>query len=148
MCISIICQTSLSVFNGGCVQGALGRAGFVWNIRSTNLHTAATFRLVAIRRGPKWSIQTMFKVTPNPTGTSDPKLHQAAQRAMDHYLNPSSKPAPTPSALFSVPSLSFYSFNSPSPRVICLWIMAAHAQLVAISISKIRAVIIGVVVRP
>jgi hypothetical protein len=44
----------------------------------------------------------MFKVTPNPPGTSDPKLHQAAQRAMDNYLNPSSKPAPTPSALFSV----------------------------------------------
>ncbi|MCS3418671.1 hypothetical protein M2399_003846 [Pseudomonas sp. BIGb0450] len=44
----------------------------------------------------------MFKVTPNPPGTCDPKLHQAAQRAMDHYLNPSSKPAPTPSALFSV----------------------------------------------
>lgn len=44
----------------------------------------------------------MFKVTPNPPGTSDPKLHQAAQRAMDHYLNPCSKSAPTPSALFSV----------------------------------------------
>jgi hypothetical protein len=44
----------------------------------------------------------MFKVTPNPPGTPDPKLHQAAQSALDHYLNPGSKPAPTPSALFSV----------------------------------------------
>ena len=32
----------------------------------------------------------MFKVTPNPPGTPDLKLNQAAQRALDHYLNPSS----------------------------------------------------------
>ena len=51
--MSIICQTSLSVLNGGCVQGALERAGFVWNSRSTNLHTAATPRLVARRWQPK-----------------------------------------------------------------------------------------------
>ncbi|WP_226477288.1 DUF6124 family protein [Pseudomonas sp. MWU16-30323] len=44
----------------------------------------------------------MFKITPNPPGTSDPKLHQAAQRAMDHYLNPSTNNAPLPTTLFSV----------------------------------------------
>ncbi|WP_330213712.1 DUF6124 family protein [Pseudomonas sp. Z18(2022)] len=44
----------------------------------------------------------MFKVTPNPPGTPDPKLHQAAQRALDHYLNPSLKTAPPSAALFSV----------------------------------------------
>ncbi len=45
----------------------------------------------------------MFKVTPNPPGTPDLKLNQAAQRALDHYLNPSSaKTAPPSGALFSV----------------------------------------------
>jgi len=45
----------------------------------------------------------MFKVTPNPPGTPDPKLQQATQRALDHYLNPSpAKTAPPSGALFSV----------------------------------------------
>lgn len=45
----------------------------------------------------------MFKVTPNPPGTPDLKLNQAAHRALDHYLNPSSaKTAPPSGALFSV----------------------------------------------
>ncbi|NWC94958.1 MULTISPECIES: DUF6124 family protein [unclassified Pseudomonas] len=44
----------------------------------------------------------MFKVTPNPPGTPDPKLHQAAQRALDHYLNPPAKTAPSSGVLFSV----------------------------------------------
>ncbi|MDY7533906.1 DUF6124 family protein [Pseudomonas sp. Bout1] len=45
----------------------------------------------------------MFKVTPNPPGTADLKLNQAAQRALDHYLNPSSaQTAPPSGALFSV----------------------------------------------
>jgi hypothetical protein len=38
--MSIIYQTSLSVLDGGCAQGALGRAGFVRFHRSTNLRTA------------------------------------------------------------------------------------------------------------
>jgi hypothetical protein len=45
----------------------------------------------------------MFKVTPNPPGSPDLKLNQAAHRALDHYLNPSSaKTAPPSGTLFSV----------------------------------------------
>jgi len=64
--MNIICQMSLSVLMVA-VCSALSRAG-----------------------GQKWSIQTMFKVRPNPPETSDPKLQQTVQRALDHYLNPGS----------------------------------------------------------
>jgi hypothetical protein len=60
---------------------------------------ATTIRLVAKVMAPTykyWSF-TMFKVTPNPPDT-DPtspyesldsqKFHEAAERALDHYLNP------------------------------------------------------------
>ena len=40
--MSFIYQTSLSVLDGGCAQGALGRAGLCLDSRSTNLCTAAT----------------------------------------------------------------------------------------------------------
>ncbi|MBT2373195.1 DUF6124 family protein [Pseudomonas fluorescens] len=48
----------------------------------------------------------MFKVTPNPPNTPDPKLHQAAQRAIDHYLNTGTdtETVPKTTALFSVTS--------------------------------------------
>ncbi len=46
---------------------------------------------------------TMFKVTPNPPH-EDAKLHLAAHRAIDHYLNPPTAPAPEPSTLFTVTS--------------------------------------------
>ncbi|MFC6298869.1 hypothetical protein GNF76_26000 [Pseudomonas sp. CCM 7893] len=46
----------------------------------------------------------MFKVTPNPPNTPDLKLHQAAQRAINHYLGPGTdaETAPKTAALFSV----------------------------------------------
>ena len=46
---------------------------------------------------------TMFKVTPNPPH-EDANLHLAAHRAIDHYLNPPTAPAPEPSTLFTVTS--------------------------------------------
>jgi hypothetical protein len=48
----------------------------------------------------------MFKVTPNPPKKPDLKLHQAAQRAIDHYLNPGTdaETVPETTALFSVTS--------------------------------------------
>ncbi|NWB21166.1 MULTISPECIES: DUF6124 family protein [unclassified Pseudomonas] len=46
----------------------------------------------------------MFKVTPNPPNKPDLKLHQAAQRAIDHYLNPGTETVPETTALFSVTS--------------------------------------------
>jgi len=42
----------------------------------------------------------MFKITPNPPNTPDLKLQKAAQRALDHYLNPATDTVP----LFSVTS--------------------------------------------
>ncbi|MFA7942327.1 DUF6124 family protein [Pseudomonas brenneri] len=45
----------------------------------------------------------MFKVTPNPP-FHDAKFNQAAHRAIDHYLNPPTHPAPEPSTLFTVAS--------------------------------------------
>jgi len=44
----------------------------------------------------------MFKVTPNPPNTPDLELQQAAQRALDHYLNPATDTVPETTALFSV----------------------------------------------
>lgn len=44
----------------------------------------------------------MFKVTPNPPNAPDLELNQAADRAIDHYLKPSSNPTRPPTALFSV----------------------------------------------
>jgi len=55
----------------------------------------------------------MFKATPNPPEADDvspyssldpKKLHEAADRALDHYLSPLSQPAPTrkPSHLFVI----------------------------------------------
>ena len=38
--MSFVWQTLPSVLDGGCAQGALGRAGFVRFHRSTNLRTA------------------------------------------------------------------------------------------------------------
>jgi hypothetical protein len=46
----------------------------------------------------------MFKITPNPPNTPDLKFHQAAQRAIDHYLNPATETVPETTALFSVTS--------------------------------------------
>ncbi|MGC6369300.1 DUF6124 family protein [Pseudomonas sp. K2I15] len=48
----------------------------------------------------------MFKVTPNPPKKPDLKLQQAAQRALDHYLNPATDTdtVPETTALFSVTS--------------------------------------------
>jgi len=44
----------------------------------------------------------MFKVTPNPPNGPDPKLNHAANRAIDHYLNPGAEAPPAP--LFSIAS--------------------------------------------
>jgi len=44
----------------------------------------------------------MFKVTPNPPNTPDLELNQAADRALDYYLNPGTHPTRPPTALFSV----------------------------------------------
>lgn len=54
-------------FYGGCVWGALGRAGFLLP-RSTNLHTAATqFCLVADRGGSSAEGASPMKHTTNPS---------------------------------------------------------------------------------
>ncbi len=101
--MSIICQTSLSVLDGGCAQGVFGRAGFcsfpgLLTCVQLPPHSFSSDVVTAQLR----KTTDMFKVTPNPPGTPDPKLHQAAQRALDHYLNPSLKTAPPSAALFSV----------------------------------------------
>ena len=46
----------------------------------------------------------MFKITPNPPKKPDLKLYQAAERALDHYLNPATESVPGSDALFSVSS--------------------------------------------
>ena len=102
----------MPVFDGGCAQGALGRAGFLFVPRSTNLRTAATPRISSEAWLPNQERMNMFKVTPNPPDT-DPaspyesvdskKLHEAAERALDHYLNPGVIKSPAtrkPSTMF------------------------------------------------
>ena len=44
--MSLISQASPAL-DGGCAHGAFGRAGIRYLYRSTNLRTAASFRLVA-----------------------------------------------------------------------------------------------------
>ncbi len=91
------------MLDGGCVQGVLGRAGFLGIPRSTNLRTAATPLFSSSEVAAlKWEIPSMFKVTPNPPNEPDLKLNQAAHRAIDHYLNPETAPPSSPPGLFSV----------------------------------------------
>ncbi len=66
-------------------------------IRSANLRTAATQTFSSGMVAASIEKVTMFKVTPNPPAT-DPaspyespeskKFHEAAERALDHYLGP------------------------------------------------------------
>jgi Family of unknown function (DUF6124) len=61
----------------------------------------------------------MFKVTPNPP-FNDAKLNKAAHRAIDHYLYPTTDPAPEPSALFTVsPDASPESLIANSYETVC-----------------------------
>ncbi|OAE11931.1 hypothetical protein AZH11_15780 [Pseudomonas simiae] len=61
----------------------------------------------------------MFKITPNPP-LNDTKLNQAAHRAIDHYLKPTTEPAPEPSALFTVsPDASPESLIANSYETVC-----------------------------
>jgi hypothetical protein len=72
--------------------------------RSTNLRTAATPSFSReVAAAPLKEFQHMFKVTPNPPETPndspyetlDPKkLHEAAHRALDHYLTPPASDKP------------------------------------------------------
>jgi hypothetical protein len=104
----------MPVFDGGCAQGVLGRAGFAFVPRSTNLRTAATPRISSEAWLPSKERMNMFKVTPNPPDT-DPaspyesvdskKFHEAADRALDHYLNPAALKPPLvrkPSTMFMI----------------------------------------------
>ena len=72
--------------------------------RSTNLRTAATLSFSSDEVVARPRNTYMFKVTPNPPNTPDLKFHQAAQRAIDHYLNPATETIPETTALFSVTS--------------------------------------------
>ncbi|NNB69035.1 DUF6124 family protein [Pseudomonas fluorescens] len=61
----------------------------------------------------------MFKITPNPP-LNDTKPNQAAHRAIDHYLKPTTEPAPEPSALFTVsPDASPESLIANSYETVC-----------------------------
>jgi hypothetical protein len=104
----------MPVPDGGCAQGALGRAGFAFFPRSTNLRTAATPCISSEVWLPIKEERHRCKVTPNPPDT-DPaslyesldskKLHEAAERALDHYLNPAALKIPVirkPSTMFMI----------------------------------------------
>ena len=89
-----------------------GAPAFALFPRSTNLRTAATPRISSEAWLPNQENMHMFKVTPNPPDT-DPaspyesvdskKFHEAAERALDHYLNPGIIKSPAtrkPSTMF------------------------------------------------
>ncbi len=103
----------MPAFDGGCAQGAFGRAGFA---SFPGLLTCAQLppsRLAARGLAPNQRSKHMFKVTPNPPDT-DPtspyepdsnKLNEAAERALAFHFPSTAdiKATPrTPSTLFTV----------------------------------------------
>ncbi|MFL1504620.1 DUF6124 family protein [Pseudomonas sp. O64] len=61
----------------------------------------------------------MFKTTPNPP-LNDTKRNKAAHRAIDHYLNPTTEPAPeTPSLCTVSPDTSPESLIANSYETVC-----------------------------
>jgi hypothetical protein len=103
----------MPALDGGCAQGAFGRAGFASFPGLLTCVQLPPSRLAAGGLAPNQRSQLMFKVTPNPPDT-DPispyepnskKLNEAAERALDYHLNTIADIKATarkPSKLFAV----------------------------------------------
>jgi hypothetical protein len=103
----------MPALDGGCAQGAFGRAGFASFPGLLTCVQLPPSRLAAGGLAPNEGSQLMFKVTPNPPDTDpvspyelDPnKLNEAAERALNFHFPSTAdiKATPrTPSTLFTV----------------------------------------------